>query len=113
MLSNGSTASDGLSGRSGATWPVACASIANFPLSLTGPSTLSVLGSIPIAGLGTSGAASFAASFSVSISGYTMLVSLVGQEIAREYAQIPEPGTAGLVVMGLAGLGAIAARRRR
>jgi hypothetical protein len=92
---------------------VGCASIANFPLSLTGPSTLSTLGTIPIAGLGTSGAATFAASFSVSISGYTMLVSLVGQEVFREYAQIPEPGTAGLVVMGLAGLGAIAARRRR
>jgi hypothetical protein len=92
---------------------VACGSLAAFPLNLTGPTTLSVLGSIPLAGLGTSGAANFAASFSVSISGYTMLVSLVGQEIFREYAQIPEPGTAGLVVIGLAGLGALAARRRR
>jgi hypothetical protein len=90
-----------------------CASIASFPLALTGPSTLSVLGTLPVAGLSNSGAAAFSASFSVSISGYTMLVSLVGQEISREYAQIPEPNTIGLLAMGLAGLGAIAARRRR
>jgi len=91
---------------------VACGSLAAFPLTLTGPTTISVLGSIPVAGLGTVGAAAFSGSFSVSISGYTMFVSLVGQEISREYAQIPEPGTAGLVVMGLAGLAALAARRR-
>jgi hypothetical protein len=90
----------------------ACGSIAAFPLDLTGPSTLTALGAIPIAGLGTYGAANFAASFSVSVSGYTMLVSLVGQEISREYAQIPEPNTFALVAIGLTGLGALAARRR-
>lgn len=92
---------------------VACGSLASFPVNIAGTHTLSPLGSLPVVGLETPGAAAFSGSFSASISGFTFLIQLVGAEIAREYAVIPEPNTFALVAIGVVGLGALGLRSRQ
>ncbi len=75
-----------------------CAFLGSFPISASGPQTFPTLGTLTLAGLSTLGAASFVKAISFTISGYTGVLTVVGQEISRNYAVFPEPGA--LLLLG-------------
>lgn len=86
-----------------------CATL-GFPLSVTGPQPVN-FATLPINNINSIGNATIAGLFSMTIGGFTAVLSLVGTEVSRTY--IPEPGSFGLVALGLVGLASAGAARRR
>lgn len=87
-----------------------CGFFGGFPINLSGPQTNPTLGLISITGLGTVGSAFFSKAFTFSVSGYTGLLNVVGQEVSRTF---PEPGALALLGPGVIALAALGRRRRR
>ena len=88
-----------------------CASIGSFPILLTGPQTLPVLGSFAVGGLATPGAGAFTTTLGFTLGGFSAEIAVVGAELSRSY--VPEPGVAALLGMGLLGIGGLRARLGR
>jgi hypothetical protein len=82
--------------------------ILSLPAALTGVQFVQ-LGSMPIANLAAIGNALISGTFPITIAGFTGQLHLVGTEVSR--VMVPEPGSAGLVAFGLAGLAAWRGRR--
>lgn len=89
-----------------------CGFLAAFPVTSHGAQTYSPLGTIPISGLSTIGAAAFSKAFAFSISGYTGVLNVVGQEISRDYTEFPEPEAVTLLGSGLIALAWLRLRRK-
>ncbi len=89
-----------------------CPIVGTFPITLNGTQTLNGPFTIPIGNLGTPGAATLSALFTLNLAGDAVLVNLVGSEVSRTF--LPEPvrvlqlGAAGVALAGLGWL-----RRRR
>lgn len=82
--------------------------ILSLPAALTGVQ-LVALGSMPIANLAAIGNALISGTFAITLGGFTGQLHLVGTEVSR--VLVPEPSSAGLVALGLAGLAAWRGRR--
>jgi hypothetical protein len=82
--------------------------ILSLPTTLTG-TQLPNLGNMPIANLAAVGNALISGTFAITIAGFTGQLQLVGTEVSRVF--VPEPGSAGLVAFGLAGLAVWRGRR--
>ncbi|MGH0031434.1 MAG: PEP-CTERM sorting domain-containing protein [Myxococcota bacterium] len=83
--------------------------VLGLPATFTGPKTVSVP-TLAVANLNSVGNAVVNGTFTFTLGGFTAVLTLVGNEVARTF--VPEPNTAGLLALGLAGLG-IARRQRR
>ncbi|HVN39462.1 MAG TPA: PEP-CTERM sorting domain-containing protein [Myxococcota bacterium] len=87
--------------------------ILSLPRALTGTQLLT-LAAMPIANLASVGNALINATYAITLGGLTGSLHLVGTEVSRSYAPVPEPHTAGLLAIGLTLLaGWRAARSRR
>lgn len=89
-----------------------CGVLGTFPISAV--NSLSVItGIVPlgVGGLGSIGAATLNGILSLTLSGNTAVINLVGQEVGRTF--VPEPNTFGLVGLGLLGLAGVGWRRTR
>lgn len=82
--------------------------ILSLPATLGGIQNVA-LGNMPIANLAAVGNALISGTFAITIAGFTGQLHLVGNEVSR--VLVPEPGSAGLVALGLAGLAAWRGRR--
>lgn len=82
--------------------------VLGLPTTFTGPKTFTIT-SLGVAGLASPGSAALNGTFTFTLAGFTAVLSLVGSEVGRTF--IPEPGTFGLLGLGLAGL--VVARRAR
>lgn len=82
--------------------------VLSLPANLSGPQTFTI-GAMPVANLASPGNAMLNGTFSLTIGGFSALLTLVGTEVSRTI--IPEPASAGLLTLGLLGL--VALRRRR
>jgi len=82
--------------------------ILSLPAALTGVQAVA-LGSMPIANLAAIGGAMISGTFDITLAGFTGQLHLVGTEVSR--VLVPEPGSAGLLALGLAGLAAWRGRR--
>jgi hypothetical protein len=82
--------------------------ILSLPVALTGTQLLN-LAAMPIANLGLVGGAFVNGSFAITLAGLTGTLQLVGSEVSRVY--VPEPHSAGLLLLGLVGLAGWRARR--
>jgi hypothetical protein len=83
--------------------------ILSLPAALTGTQPLT-LAALPIANLALVGGAAINATFAITLANLTGTLHLVGSEVNRIY--VPEPHTAGLLALGLAGLAGWRARRK-
>jgi hypothetical protein len=87
----------------------ACIALGTFPISITGPQTISPFGSFQVGNINSVGNATLAGQLSLTLSGLTAVFNLVGTEISRTY--VPEPSTFSL--LGIALVGVAACRWRR
>ncbi len=88
-----------------------CGVIADFPVSFSGTQTLAPVSAFGIGGVSLPGSATLAASLDLAIAAFSAELALMGAEVNRTFA--PEPGSFGLVAVGLAALAVGGARRRR
>lgn len=84
--------------------------ILGLPTTFTGPKTVSIP-SLAVSNLNSVGNAMVNGSFTFTLGGLTAVLNLVGNEVSRTY--VPEPHTAGLLALGMAGLGVLRRARRR
>jgi hypothetical protein len=96
------------SGFLGCTGP-SCA-ILSLPTTLNGTQALAIA-ALPIANINNIGNAFISGDFGITFAGFTGMLHLVGTEVSRSFDPIPEPGTAALLALGLAGMAA--SRKRR
>ena len=88
-----------------------CGALGTFPILITGTSPITGLGSIGVGGVNTPGAGTLNAVLPITIGGAAGVINLVGQEVSRSY--VPEPGSFGLLGLGLLGLAGVGWRRTR
>jgi hypothetical protein len=65
---------------------------------------LFTIASLAVGNLGVAGGAFVSGTFDFTVGGFTAVLNLVGNEVARTW--VPEPNTFGLVALGVAGLAA-------
>ena len=82
--------------------------VLGLPATFTGPKIVSIP-ALSASNLSVVGSAALNGAFTFTLGGFTAVLSLVGSEVSRTF--IPEPASAGLLGLGLAGI-AIARRAR-
>jgi hypothetical protein len=83
--------------------------VLGLPATFTGPKTVSIP-SLAVANLNSIGNAMVSGTFTFTLGGLTAVLNLVGNEVSRTY--VPEPHTAGLLALGMAGLAVLRRARR-
>jgi hypothetical protein len=84
--------------------------VLSLPATFTGPQVFTIA-SLAVGNLGIDGGAFLNGTFAFTIGGFTAVLNLVGNEVARTW--VPEPNSFGLLGLGLAGLAAARRHLRR
>jgi len=91
-----------------------CPAVGTFPISVMTITPISGVGNLGVGGFGTIGNATLNAILAITLSGNSAVINLVGQEISRTFTpSVPEPGTFGMLALGLLGLAGLGWRSRR